>query len=197
MAKLDEKMQLIGQAVVEQAEQESRSIIDKANAIRDRELTEYKEQVISKMFEQIQQKTRNVRQQAVRDRARAEQDSRRALLTGREELAALIYGSVRARLLEYIHGEEYRQTLLDSLQKLRDRWDHTSTTVQLRESDMALTDQIGGLLPGCRVEADKRIKLGGFRLRNTAAGILLDETLDARLEDTRPWFLQNCGLKVN
>lgn len=196
MAKIDEKMQMIGAAVVLQAEQERRRIIDEANGIREREIAAYKDQVIEKMFDEIQQRTRTVRQNAIREKAQAETGAHRELLTRREALSDMVFEAVRERLRSYSASEAYRQALLDQIAAVRGRFDHTDSTVQLREGDRDLAGRIESLLPGCRVEFVRDIRLGGFRLRNRKAGILLDETLDLKLEEQRPWFLRNCGLAV-
>lgn len=197
MPKIDDKVHLIGSAITSQAEQERAAIIEKANQIREKELAEYKEQVIGEMFGRMQHDTREVRQHTVQQKAQTASQASRELLLRREELAAQVFAAVRARLAEYVAGEEYRAALLERVRAVKDQWDHTASVVQLREADMALAAQIQSLLPGCEVRAAKRIKIGGFELRNSAAGILLDETLDARLDDQRPWFLQNCGLKAS
>lgn len=196
MAIPDDKMQLIGAAIISQAEKESKAIIERANHTRERELSEYEEQIIESMFDKVQQQTRAVRQKAIRDKAQAEAKAHRELLTRREEITLSVIADVTAKLHEYAMTEEYRVALLDSVKQLRDQYDHTTSTVYLRESDMALADKVTAALGGGEVAKDSLIKIGGFRLRNTAAGILVDETLDARLEDQKPWFLQHCGLKT-
>ena len=40
----------------------------------------------------------------------------------------------------------------------------------------------------CRIMADENIHIGGLKLMNQGAGIFVDETLDSRLEDLKPWF---------
>lgn len=194
MPKIDERIEQIGAAIVSQATQESKEIIDKANQIREQEIAAYKEQVIEKMFEELQQKTRAVRQKAIRDKAQAELGANRELLLRREELAVAVFAGAKSRLFDYVATPAYRAALLQELAALADQYDHSDSIVLLREADMALADDIQKLLPGCQVQADPFIRLGGFMLRNRAAGVLVDETLDARLKAQRPWFLQNSGL---
>lgn len=193
---MDEKIHLIGSAIADQAQAERQAIIDKANQTRESELAAYEEALISSMFGQVQQRTRAARQKAIKDKAQTEVQAHRELLGRREELTAAVVAGVRSQLLSYAATPEYRKALLEDLSALRDRWDHSSSTVFLRENDMELAGDIQKLLPGCKVEADPAIRLGGCKLLNRDAGILADETLDARLEAQKPWFLQNCGLKV-
>lgn len=192
----DDKMLLIGSAISRQVEQERKDIINRANETRERELNAYKEQVIDEMFHQIQQKTRAVRQKAIRDKAQAEQKAHQELLTRREELSARVFSAVKGRLHEYAASEAYRTALLAQLAALKDKWDHSHSAVLLGEADKALETRVKAALPGCAVEYTRAIRLGGFRLRNREAGILVDQTLDSKLEDQRSWYLANCGLKT-
>lgn len=196
MAKLDEKMELIGSAIVSQAEQERSSIVEKANKIREEQLSACKEQLIETMFQKLQQQTRAVRQRAIKDKAQAEVKAHRELLARREELATAVFCGAKTKLFEYVATPAYKEQLLADIRSLREKWDHSASTVLLRESDLPLSAEITAILPGAAVEADPAIKIGGFRLRNTAAGILADETLDSRLEEQKPWFLMNSGLKT-
>lgn len=196
MAKLDEKMELIGSAIVSQAEQERKSIVDKANAIREQELSACKEQLIEKMFGRVQAQTRTIRQKSIKDKAQAELRAHRELLLRRQELTTSVFAAAKTRLYDYVSTPDYPAALLSQLRKMAGSWEHSASTVFLRDDDLALAGEIEAILPGCRVVADRTIRIGGFRLRNSAAGILVDETLDARLEAQRPWFLQTCGLKT-
>lgn len=196
MAKIDDKMQLIGSAIISQAEQESKTIIDKANQIRQQELSEYEKHLVESMFEKVQLQTRMIRQKAIRDKAQAEVRSHRELLTRREELALSVIADATAKLHQYAATDEYRAALMDSIKLQRDKWDHSTTTVYLCANDQNLSPQVNAALGGGEVVTSDSIKIGGFKLRNAAAGILVDETLDSRLEDAKPWFLQHCGLKT-
>lgn len=197
MPKMDDKVLKIGYAITLQAEAESKKIIQEANEIRDREISRYRDQVIDEMFGRIQNETRCIRERTLREKAVAVSNAYRELLRRREELSAGVFQAVRDRLEEYTGTEEYRASMLKHLSEVKEQWDHNSSVVMLRPADMALEDRIKAALPGCEVRATRQIRLGGFRLRNTQAGILLDETLDSRLEDQRSWYLQNCGLKTS
>lgn len=196
MAKLDERMELIGSAITSQAHQESRSIIEKANTLKQNELAAFEEHLIEKMFGEVQPQTRAVRQKAIKDKAQAEVKAHRDLLIHREESTTIVFAQCRARLQEYSGTPAYKAALLDDLRPWADRWDHATTTVSLRKEDMDFAPDIQAILPGCQVAESTAIKLGGFTLLNREASIAVNETLDNRLEEQKPWFLQHCGMQV-
>ncbi len=45
------------------------------------------------------------------------------------------------------------------------------------------------------VKADY-IRLGGFKFESTELSILIDETLDSRVENQREWFQENSGFII-
>lgn len=194
--KSDNKMLLIGSAITTQAEAERKAVIAKANETREEEISAYKDLVITKMFDEIQVKSRLARQKAVADKALVSQRAYRQLLTRRSELTSSVFESVRDKIREYAAGPQYREDLFAQIAGLEEAYDHNHSLLQVRREDLGLAGAIQEILPGCEVQASKSIRLGGFTLRNEPGGVLLDETLDRRLEAQRPWFLEHCGLKT-
>lgn len=196
MAQSDERMDMISSAIRSQAEQQSREIIEKANNYRDTQLSSYTDQLINDMYDTVQSTSSALRQKKLSDISGAERNAYHTLLRRREELTKSIFDNVAGQLREFTATPEYPRWLLDTLASQKDNWDHASSVVRLREADLPLAPKIAALLPGVTVEADNSIELGGFVLENHMAGIRVDETLSTRLTRQKPWFLQNCGLRV-
>lgn len=197
MAKMDERAEMIGSSILAQAEQESKELIRKANEIRENEIKSFEEQLIADMFKDVQQKTTNLRVETVRAISNEQVKAHRELLNRRGELAAMTLAAVRTRLFEYVKTPEYSAAIKAELESIAKDYDHSASAVSLREADMGLAEDVKAILPGCTVEADPGIKGGGWKLLNTTAGILIDETLDTRLIDEKPWFLLNSGLRID
>jgi len=67
----------------------------------------------------------------------------------------------------------------------------------LRRDDYHLAAKLGGYFgKNVRILADEAIKIGGIKVMNQSSGIFLDETLDSRLEDQKPWFYSHSGLTI-
>lgn len=196
MPKSEQRMELIGSTILEQARQESESIREAADAEHAKAIQHYRDNVIDEMYAKIQDEIAAIKEEGSRTRAKAQKDVHRALLGRRMELEAHVFANVRMRLMEYAKTPQYRQKLLDEIRALKDRYDHTASTVYLRAEDEALSVEVEKMLPGCKVIPGNQVKIGGFKLENTAAGILADATLEERLRLQRPWFLTACGMKV-
>ncbi len=197
MAQPNERMDMISSAIRAQAEQQAREITDKANQLRDTQIAQRSEQVIGEMFTYTQQAVSDSKQKALNAISAAERQATQTLFVRREELSQQIFAQVRNRLLEYASGEEYRKQLAQEIASCHEGYDHTTTTLHLRTADMPLAGQLAALLPGCTILEDEQLALGGFVLENTAARILIDATLEYRLEQQKAWFREHCGLRVN
>ncbi len=198
MAKKDDRMEQIGSAILSQANQEARELIDKANATRQQEISGFNEAVVEKMFIRMQAKASNIRITSVKTIAKNQLDAHRELLTHRTQKTDEVFLNVRKRLQDFTKTQEYKQDILTRAAALKDDYDHESSVILVRECDKNIAEEIKRELGGkAEIKSDVTIEIGGFKLKNSKARILVDETLDERLEEQKKVFLQNCGLKIN
>ena len=88
--------------------------------------------------------------------------------------------------------------LKKSLQELGSVLPAQGTFYEIGRRDEALLPQIRELCPpGSDVAVTDDIRLGGIRGIHPSAGLMADNTLDARLEDQKNWFTANAGLTVD
>jgi vacuolar-type H+-ATPase subunit E/Vma4 len=196
MAKMDERVEMIGSSILAQAQHESKELIAKANNERDEEITKYEEQIIQEMFQKVQKQTAALRISTVKAVSSARTLAHQSVLKRREELADVVVASVRSKLIDYVRTPEYAASLKAEIASLSGRYNASASTFYLRGADMDMAAEIEALLPGCAVKADPAIKAGGWKMLNTDAGIMIDETIDARLAAQKPWFLMNSGLRL-
>lgn len=195
MPEIDGRMELIGAAILGQAEEEARELREKATMTYQREVKQFENELLDGMFGKIQAKASRIRQDSITQSAREELDARRALLNHRTALTERVFAAVAKRLTDYAKTEQYAKTALETAKKLNANYGGADTLVTVRETDKALGDKIAAIFGGtCEITDD--ILLGGFRLLNPAMGVLIDETLDERLAEQRPGFLERCGMNV-
>lgn len=195
MPKSEERMNMISVAIRNQAQQQRDEIIKKANELRDNALKEYTGQVVDRMYVKAQHDVAAIEQDKLADISEAEQDAFHKLLTRRSELVAELFATVRDKLAAYTATPAYKEWLLTGIRTLADKYDHNQSRVELRAEDMAFADEIKAALPGAAVEAGD-VLVGGFILHNAKARVRIDETLQTRLDEQRPWFLEHCNLRV-
>ena len=125
-----------------------------------------------------------------------EEASRKRLTERRDALEAQVFDRVRARLARFTASDAYRTFLEASAKKAVAAVGGGDVTVYLREADLPLADAVLAACSGkARIEADSSIALGGLKVRS-GAGLLADDTLDARVETQKARFLSVSGLSL-
>ena len=140
----------------------------------------------------------------VEKRLRAEHDKELASLAGRAQRDLLLYRTelvdgmfarVEAQLEAFAAGEGYAPWCAAKLQAHAAQLDACETPVlYVRPADAARAELFQSR-PGLRVEADSRIRLGGFLL--ACGNVLFDETFDAALAEERRAFYQSGVLTLD
>ncbi len=140
----------------------------------------------------------------VEKRLRAEHDKELASLAGRAQRDLLLYRTelvdgmfarVEAQLEAFAAGEGYAPWCAAKLQAHAAQLDACETPVlSVRPADAARAELFQSR-PDIRVEADNRIRLGGFLL--ACGNVLFDETFDAALAEERRAFYQSGVLALD
>jgi vacuolar-type H+-ATPase subunit E/Vma4 len=195
MPEIDGRMELIGTAIIGQAEQEASELREKATATYEREVKQFENELLDGMFGRIQAKAARIRQDSVTAAAREELEARRALLNHRSALTERVFAAVAERLKAYAKTEDCAKAALETAERLKPKYAGADTVVYVGAEDAPLGEKLAAIFGGSSEVADD-IELGGFRLQNPVLGVLLDETLDEKLAEQRPGFLETCGLRV-
>jgi len=117
---------------------------------------------------------------------------RRALSAKREEIANAMLDSARRKLAEFARAPAYDEFLAEQIRKLAERFSGKAFTLFVRLGDLAKARELLCERDGCSAEADPGIALGGCRLE--CGRITVDDTLDARLEQSRGSVLAEISL---
>ena len=62
---------------------------------------------------------------------------------------------------------------------------------------MAFGEKLCADYPDASFSKDSTIKIGGLKGINSLATLLIDDTLDSRLESQKKWFEENSGLYIS
>ena len=170
----------------------------------DREIEQYRtaqsqaieDEVYNDCYRMIQKAVANMNLHFTTERSQQLSELKRSLLLRRDEYAGEIFGVVRQKLLEYTGGTEYPAYLRRKLEKIRQEYSPSHPVIRIREQDMALQNVFGDVFPGCSLETDEEITLGGFILEEPGKSYIINESLDNILEEQKEWFYSNSGLRV-
>lgn len=177
---------------------------EKQKSIISAEVEEYKAQKIEQAteaglkdaYELIQHDITQRKSAIVTEYAQKEYSLRRELYAERQRITDKVFKSAEKKLKEYTSTNSYHTDILKSLREAREYCDDSPCVIRVRESDLAVRNDIKSVFPDAEIKTDESILIGGFKLLCEAKEILIDCTLDARLDRERLLFTQRSGLKV-
>lgn len=197
MATIQERSQMIEAAVLAQAQEKAATLHKQADDYKAAELKKAEEEVLRDLYNKIQEEIADIHSSSTRSVSQEEIRARHDLLLKREELTKDVFHQVATRLQAYTATPDYSDWITARAKQLAENYPLENSTVLLRPADYHLAaalDKIFG--EKCHILADENIRLGGIKMMNQGAGIFVDETLDSRLEDLKPWFYSHSGLAI-
>ncbi len=182
--------------MLSQAEQKSNELRKQADDYKKREIDNVETKVLNELYTKIQDEIVDITGSSALKVSRFENQRHQQLLLRREEITREIFSRVRRRLVDYTETEAYTELLLQTARKLAEEYPQPGGVAAVRPKDAHLLPQLNQIFSGFQVETDDSIEIGGIKLTNAQAGFFVDETLDTRLEEQRPWFYSHSGLTI-
>ncbi|WP_071430464.1 V-type ATP synthase subunit E [Angelakisella massiliensis] len=197
MATIEERYQMIETEIMEDAQAKADKLRAQAEEYRQSALKKAEDEVLHELYSKIQDEISEIRGSTTRSVSQQEAQSRQSLLLKREELTNSVFLHVRKMLLEYTKTPAYQKFMLDLAKEMAKIYPLENSTIMLKADDYSMASQLDEVFgKKCRILADENIHIGGMKLMNQGAGIFVDETLDSRLEDQKPWFYSHSGLSI-
>lgn len=124
-------------------------------------------------------------------------ECRKEVFGKRDEIARKTLSEAGEKLRKFTESEEYRDFILKSAENILAHFGAGSVTLLLRPEDMGFEKEICERFPYASVSEDVSIKIGGVKGINSLVTLLIDDTLDIRLENQKKWFEENSGLYIS
>lgn len=184
-------------AIDKYAKEQQKEIKLTAASFKRKELQKAEAEVLRDSYILIQKEMAQMRKSIDSEVSKAEIQSKRELLKQRKELMEKVFLKAKEKLISYTKTQEYENLLKKSSQKISDMLDSTGTTLFVKKEDLNFKDEILAFFEKkCTVKEKNDIKIGGILGVNEKLGLIIDETLDSKLENERNWFSENSGLSI-
>lgn len=188
---------MIQKSVMDQAGAEAQKLLDQAKEYKESAMKKAEADVLQELYSRIQDEVAEIRTSATRSVSQKESKERQDLLLRREEITRSVFEQVKRRLLEFTKTPAYNDLMTEIAKELGIRCPMEGTIVMLRREDYHLAAKLGEYFgKNVRILADEAIHIGGIKVMNQSSGVFMDETLDSRLEDQKPWFYSHSGLTI-
>ena len=197
MASIEERFAMIQKSVMDQAGAEAQRLLDQAKEYKESAMKKAEADVLQELYSRIQDEVAEIHTSATRSVSQKESKERQDLLLRREEITRSVFEQVKRRLLDFTKTPAYNDLMTEIAKELGVRCPMEGTIVMLRREDYHLAAKLGEHFgKNVRILADEAIHIGGIKVMNQSSGVFMDETLDSRLEDQKPWFYSNSGLTI-
>ena len=197
MAIPDEKLSKFIQAMTRDAEERRARILAQTEAFNKAEMEKAEMEALTEAYQLIQANLSQMRARVRRELSRKELALHREALLRRCAIADRVMKGAEDKVRAFTESPDYLELLRELAAEAASLAGDGPIELALREKDLPLAPELTSCFAGpCQVRVDDGILLGGLRARCPEKGVVIDETLDARLESQRRWFAEHAGLPV-
>ena len=158
---------------------------------------EAEEDGLKEAYVLLQRKMSSINTGIARELSKAENASRKSTFEKRQEIEDKVFERAKEKLLAYTKTDKYLEKLLSSAKAVSSKLTANDVVLYVCERDMKLKNKIiSAFGRKCDIQVSDEIKIGGLTALSREMGLLVDETLDTKLENQREWFCENSGLTV-
>ena len=197
MATIEERFDMIEASVMRTVNEKAAELKAQEDTFRETALKKAEEEILREMYSKIQDEISEIKIKSTRHVAKQETKERQDLLLRREEITMEVFEKVRLSLKAYTKTPQYKEHILNLAKEMATKYPLDQSVVMVKRDDYPMAVELNKIFnENCRIVADADIHIGGLRLMNQSIGIFVDESLDHRLEEQKPWFYSNSGLQV-
>ena len=183
-------------AINKYAEQQKAQITQEIEDYKNTKIEQATEQGLQDAYDLIREDISRRKAVIVNDLAKKELALRNELFYERQTLADKVFDEARQKLVAFTKTDDYNRFLGRSLAEIKVKCGTARCDIAIAPTDEDKRGLIADVFPDARITADPHILIGGVKANCPELGILMDDTLDSRLEEQRVWFIETCSMKV-
>lgn len=184
-------------AINKYAAEQRKEIKTRADEFRKYELQKAEVDVLRDAYYLIQNEMAQMKKNISSEVSRLEVEKRKELFAKRNAIMDEVLGKAREKLVAFTKTQEYVELLKRSAASISEVLKKSGTTLYISKNDEHLVEAIREAYGKiCKVEVSKDIKIGGILAVNKVMSLVVDETLDSKLDDQKQWFAENSKLSL-
>lgn len=196
MAEYDKTSNFL-KAIDKYAKEQQKEIKSTATAFKRKELQKAEAEVLRDSYVLMQREMAQMRKNIDREVSKVEVQSKKELLNLRQKMMENVFFKAKNKLIAYTKTDDYKKLLVKMASKMSRVLKNDNITIFVREEDLVFkNDILKAFGSDCTIMKKSSIKIGGMLGLDNEAGIIVDETLDSKLENERSWFSENSGMSI-
>lgn len=197
MAASGDKSSKFLEAIKKYAQEQRDKMHSEAEYLKQKEKEKVEDEVLAEACSLIKKEMSQMKSEISRNRSKQELEIRKELFKKREAITQEVFKAAEAKLLNSTKRKNYAESLQSSAKEISEKIDAEGTVIYVCSRDLKLADEIKTAFgKDCRVEVSNTIKIGGLKAMNKNCNLIIDDTLDSKLNDQYNWFYENSGLNI-
>ena len=145
----------------------------------------------------IQNEMAQMKKNIASEVSKLEFEKRRELFAKRQTIMNDVFKKAQDKLLNFAKTQDYIKLLKNYAGAVSKILKKSGTVLYICKRDEGFIDVIREAYGKiCKVEVSDSIKIGGILAVNKVMSLVVDETLDSKLEEQRNWFEENSKLNI-
>lgn len=188
------RIQTFLEAVYRNAENTAQSMREEIINSKEEALVKYMENAQKAADIRYQIEVAKTRVAVSSEFSHKEAELREELFIQRKNLTENIFTEVKNKLSSFIKTDKYKDFLINTAKQISEVLE-SDCELLIKEEDQPFEEEIKNAFgKNCKISYTNQIHFGG--IIGKTENFIIDNTLDARLEEQRENFIQNSGLKV-
>lgn len=184
-------------AINKYAAEQRKEIKTRAEEFRKYELQKAESEVLRDAYYLIQNEMAQMKKNIASEVSKLEFEKRRELFSKRQAIMDDVFEKAQEKLLDFTETENYVEQLKNYANSVSKVLKKSGTVLYICKKDEKFIDIIREAYGKiCRVEVSDKIKIGGILAVNNVMSLVVDETLDSKLDAQKIWFEENSKLNI-
>lgn len=184
-------------AINKYAAEQRKEIKTRAEEFRKYELQKAEAEVLRDAYYLIQNEMAQMKKNIASEVSKLELEKRKEIFAKRQVITENVFKKATERLLDFTQTQEYVELLKNYVGSIAKVLKKSGTVLYICKRDEVHSDVIREAYGKiCRIEVSRDIKIGGVRAVNKVMSLVVDQTLDTKLEEQKKWFAENSKLNV-
>lgn len=138
-----------------------------------------------------------IREETGRKICTAENEARADLFRRREAIRQEVFAKAKEQIAAFTKTDGYKAFLLASAEHIHLAMEGNCAVLNMRECDRPLAAEVSARLGrSITLHIDPAIRLGGITVISQDGTMMIDDTLDSRLQQQESWFMEHSGLVI-
>ena len=193
----DVKLNKFMQSIQNDARERREKILAKAAEFSREEMEKAEDQALNDSYLFIHYQSEKGRNEVMSEYSKKELEERKNLLNLRNNISNKVFKEAFNKLIEFTKTDEYKDYFFNNLKDSSLLFKNSSPQIFIKQDDKKYEDLIKSVfINNYSIEISDKIKIGGFLIKCDEKSIVLDETLDTKLDEQHDWFEKNSGLSI-